>query len=132
MEVFKKESSKISLSFIVLIVFLTSYIGVFFIGMSMGSNGDAHCPFMQGSSMCSMTPLDHDAAILNMFTALPQSNTLLLLLILTLSLLAIPSFLRLFFPPQLKLKPIVYNTYSPPRSYLQNAFSSGILNSKTF
>ena len=129
--------AKSILSLGILIFFSISLFGVFHMGMKMDKDGmDSGCPFALGSSICTMTPLEHLGAIQSLFTALPKGeNTLASLLFLTLGLIALPSLLsRLFLPPKLLYKRVsVFEyRYTQPKGFLQEAFSNGILNSRAF
>jgi len=94
------------------------------------------CPFMSGMSVCNMTPFEHLSAWQRMFTTLPnQSSVLEILLISSIFTFCFIYFHALFSPPKnsfsLTQKRLYQNQYfSVP--YLQEAFSNGILNPKTF
>lgn len=120
------------------------FMGLFLLAVSfipaMGmhdSSMSGNCPYidiMDGATGCTMTPLQHVAAAQNMFSVLPQDKNTLSTLILLLLALVIVSFLKNFFSPPRVLTPVSFATsrFLPPRSSLQEAFSRGILNPKTF
>ena len=110
------------------IVLINSFY-IFNIGMKMDANGSMNCPFLQGGSMCPMNPLDHIAAAEAFFNGLPQWDIFSFLL--TLELVPI-TFLYNMFIRKVRWMPVRFSNYSPPRNYLQEAFSNGILNPKTF
>lgn len=95
------------------------------------------CPFMSESQpvLCTMSPLEHIEAWQDMFTAIPNTEALLLLSLLLLSLFSFSyhpskwpqSILRLFYIPQPQSGPLLFSG-----SYLTEAFSNGILNPKLF
>ena len=112
-----------------------SLFGALHLGMG-SSNSMNDCPFSVGTSICTMTPLEHIGAAQNLINTLPSPRNIayFFLLIISVVLLLALYFLKLFSPPKLSLA--YHATYnrrsSPPPNFLQQAFSSGILNSKTF
>lgn len=121
------------ITILTLVIFFTTYFGVFLINMNMDGDMHPHCPFMIGSSICNMTIADHYLAASTVFTALPQLNTFIFLSLIVLGFLSLLIFIpKLFAPPPLKLKPFNLLKYIPLHSSLQEVFSNGILNPKTF
>lgn|SRR5258708_16608864 len=119
----------------ILTLFLLSSFGVLHMTMSMGPDGRMDpCPFSPSGSICTMTPLEHISATQSMFSALPQQKNIFSLLLLLISGIALlPLFLRLFSPPKLLYSDLLKNRrYTTPRNFLQEAYSRGILNPKTF
>ncbi len=94
------------------------------------------CPFMVGtSSLCTMTPFEHISIWQNMFTTLPNQDTVLqFFLIFSTFIFCFIFFRQVFSPPQnyFYLSRNRYRRYIFPTNYLQEAFSRGILNPKTF
>lgn len=133
MKIWDKTKSIKKLAILVLTVFLLTYVGVFSMSMNMDSSMHENCPFMVGTSICNMTVVDHYSAATTIFTALPQINSFLFLSLIVLGFLSLSFFIpKLLAPPPLKLKPFNISTYSPLHNFLQEAFSNGILNPKTF
>jgi hypothetical protein len=94
------------------------------------------CPFMSGMSVCNMTPFEHLSAWQRMFTTLPNQSTILeLILISSILSFCFIYFRYLFSPPKntfsLTQRRLYQNQFFP-RTDLQEAFSNGILNPKTF
>jgi hypothetical protein len=117
------------------IFLVISLFGALHMGMSSGSSMD-NCPFAAPSSVCTMAPLEHIGAAQNFLNTLPSQKDAVYFLLLVISgvLLFASYFLKLFSPP--KLSPAYCRTYNNRSQYspnfLQEAFSRGILNSKTF
>lgn len=133
MGIWNKTKSIKKLAILILTILLFTYIGVFSLNMNMSNDMHEHCPFMVGTSICNMTVVDHYSAATTIFTALPQINSFLFLSLIVLGFLSLIFFIpKLFAPPPLKFKPFNISIYSPLHSYLQEAFSNGILNPKTF
>ncbi len=133
MRIWNKTKSIKKLAILVLTIFLATYVGVFFMSMNMDSNMHENCPFMVGTSICNMTIIDHSSLATTIFTALPQINSFLFLSLIVLGFLSLVFFIpKLFAPPPLKFKPFNISIYSTLHNYLQEAFSNGILNPKTF
>lgn len=110
-----------------------SLFGSLHMGMGAGDSM-TNCPFLVGVSLCTMSPLGHIGAAQNFLNSLPSQNNSIYFLLLAISgsLLAL-YFLKLFSPPKLFLAyDWVQNNHHPSPNFLQQAFSSGILNSKTF
>ena len=133
-------SSKIKKFFALLILGIFLIVGglgvLYSFGMNMGSNEDMFpCPFMaQGSSMCTMTPLEHISAWQNMLTALPVGNILLatLLIFTFVSVLLSRIILTRLEHKLLSIYRFRYRKRFTERNYLQEAYSAGLLNPKTF
>jgi len=108
---------------------------LFSFGMNMSSEGDMPpCPFMaQGSSMCTMTPLEHISAWQSMLTALPVGNILLAtLLIFAVIILISKDALGLIEQKLLSIYRFRHRKRFTTWNYLQEAYSRGLLNPKTF
>jgi ABC-type phosphate transport system auxiliary subunit len=93
------------------------------------------CPFMsEFSVVCSMSPLEHIEAWQHMFTAIPGTMTLILLLG-VLMLFGSRSFTDFFSPPCLEVSSRTKFSRAQnvsTHNYLQEFFSRGILNPKLF
>jgi hypothetical protein len=93
------------------------------------------CPFMsEFSVVCSMSPIEHIEAWQHMFTAIPGTMALMLL-VSVLMLFGSRLFTDFFSPPRLEVSlrtqfPRTQNLFT--HSYLQESFSQGILNPKLF
>lgn len=115
---------------------LASTFGLAQLGMSMDSAGHMPgCPFMGVPALCHMSPLEHAFTLQNMLTAIPFSGIFALLvsilLALAITLLApIWKGLGILFEPVVRPSSRMYTLI--PRHTLQEAFASGILNSKAF
>jgi len=129
--------SKNLISAALLSVILMGLFGVYHMGMTMSMDGKmSDCPFSPGTSLCAMSPLDHIGAAENMLLALPQQNgAFLFILVLVLGMAALADiFSRSFSPPKLlyERRSRFEHEEISPRGFLQEAFSNGILNPKTF
>lgn len=103
--------------------------------MNMQSDGAMDsCPFTLGSSVCNMTPLEHVGAFQTLFTSTATQYTHFLLLILASAAFLIPVFVKANGPPKLHhaRRPIHNRRDTPFSNPLQELYSSGILNPKTF
>ncbi len=121
--------------------FLLSLIASLGFGYSHAKNMGAMdipmpgCPFMsEFSVICSMSPMEHIEAWQHMFTAIPGTMTLMLL-VSVLMLFGSRLFADFFSPPRLELS--LRTQFSETQnlfahSYLQDFFSRGILNPKLF
>jgi hypothetical protein len=93
------------------------------------------CPFMsEFAVVCSMSPIEHIEAWQHMFTAIPGTMALMLL-VSVLMLFGSRSFTDFFSPPRLEvsLRTQFSRTQNPfTHNYLQEFFSRGILNPKLF
>jgi hypothetical protein len=105
-------------------------------GMSATDMPMPGCPFMNDgiAVLCTMSPLEHIEAWQDMFLAIPVTS-IILLCIVTL-VFAVPFlYSPKWSPPRLlvlQLIPLHTAKRSPFQSYIQEAFSSGILNPKLF
>lgn len=94
------------------------------------------CPFMNDGVpvLCTMSPLEHIEAWQDMFTAIPVAFAILLCL--TLLVFFTPYLHSFKWSPPLRSRfrfTAPYTTSKPIfQSYIQEAFSSGILNPKLF
>ena len=105
--------------------------------MGMASDGTmSNCPFDFGVSLCTMTPLQHIGAAQSFLNNLSSQTGFLyfILLVLSLAISLALFFIRFFSPPKLVLaKNSIYdNRASVLPTFLQQAYSRGILNSKAF
>lgn len=112
---------------------LVGFVCVPSIGMNSQIDGTMNnCPFMPGVSICTMTPLEHIAASQSMFNALPlEKDFSLILSVMLATLLLARSILKLSALPPRFVRAHNYSSYQeymPLHHYLQEAFSSGILN----
>ena len=120
-------------------VLMMSFLGISHMGMTMGADGkmtQAPCPFMNGSGICNMSPLEHIAMWQSLFTStLQQFNPVLQLLLLIVSIALGFSWRRYLYPPPDNVHK-QFRRYSRcdqiPTSFLQELFSQGILNPKLF
>ncbi len=130
---------KISVSFgLLLIIFMSIFGMMFFQHGGMGQKAQASmCPFMPaGTVVCTMTPMEHIEKWQNSFAALPVTDFALILSIFLVSIFFVVAynFSKLFS----NLLPIKSNSWIRrsgifvPTDPLQEAFSNGILNPKTF
>jgi hypothetical protein len=93
------------------------------------------CPFMsEFSVVCSMSPIEHIEAWQHMFTAIPGTMALMLL-VGVLMLFGLRSFTVFFSPPSLDVS--LRTQFSRAQgdfthNYLQEFFSRGVLNPKLF
>ena len=134
----KNNTGKILFWIGILAILIVPSFGLIHFNMQMGMDGNmsvANCPFMVGTSLCSMTPLEHISIWQNIFTTLPHQNTILqILLAFSVFALFFILFRQVFSPPQnyFYLNRNKYRRYTFPANFLQVAFSRGILNPKTF
>ena len=118
------------------------FLGSFGItGWTMPSNADgamSGCP-LSGSgapALCHMSPLEHAFTLQTMLTAVPSFSLIALLtaLLISLTLVLIAPFLWsilvVFFESTIGPPPATGRTI--PRHALQEAYASGVLNSKAF
>ncbi len=122
----------------ILTFFLFGIFVVMNFGMDTGMNGVmSRCPFADGMSVCNMSPFEHIAAWQSMFTSLPRQQQYIgsLLLLLLVSFLVV-TWIRNIYPPSKNLlRQFLYTRhkeYTPRGSFLQEAFSNGILNPKIY
>ncbi len=119
--------------------FFVGFLGFSHFSMNMGMDGKMSmedCPFMIGSSICTMTPFEHISMLQSLFTNIPHQNTTLVLLLLASALTLVFFWIRqLFFPPKnifMHSCHTSYSKYIPTTHIFQELFSNGILNPKTF
>ncbi|MBI3633302.1 MAG: hypothetical protein HY226_03355 [Candidatus Vogelbacteria bacterium] len=118
-------------------LFVVALFGIFS-GMQTGMDGKMsnNCPFTIGSSLCSMGVLEHIESWQVMFSSVPKSFGLFILL---------AAILAVFFLTFYSILPNTKNTllfiierrrsrfYTPfSQPILQEAFSQGILNTKVY
>jgi hypothetical protein len=121
-----------------LLLLLTSFGFAYFHTQSMSAQDMPMpgCPFMNDGVpvLCTMSPLEHIEAWQDMFTAVPVTFTLLLCL--TLLVFFAPYLYSFKWSPPLRSRfrfTAPYTTSKPTfESYIQEAFSNGILNPKLF
>lgn len=122
---------------IVLAVLTVLSFGISGFGQGMDMNSStAICPFSGHSmSMCKMNPMEHIQEWQSMFTTLPAKDILTLLSLL-LALFALLKLRQVFSVSKIPKVDSYINLFyirRPPISnFLQEAFSSGILNPKIF
>ncbi len=136
---FKKSSVMLKvLSGFFLLLVVSSFSFAYFHTQSMSATDMPMpgCPFMNDGTpvLCTMSPLEHIEAWQHMFLALPVAFALLLCV--AVLAFALPF---LYSPNRLLLRRLQFNfsplyTNGKPlfQSYIQEAFSSGILNPKLF
>lgn len=121
-----------------LLLLLTSFGFAYFHTQSMSAMDVPMpgCPFMNDGVpvLCTMSPLEHIEAWQDMFTAIPV--TFAILLCITLLVFFAPYLHSFKWSPPLRSRfrfTAPYTTSKPIfQSYIQEAFSSGILNPKLF
>lgn len=104
-------------------------------GMSTHTDGSmSGCPFTPASVICTMSPLEMIEVSQSLFTTLPQPGTASLLALLLSAMFASVIFWKAFSPPRLALayRRGHLQEYLRPHNFLQEFFSSGILNPKLF
>lgn len=114
---------------------LVGSLGIAHHGMSMDMEGNmTDCPFMPGVSICNMSPLEMIAASQSFLQNVSLQNDLFLILSLLLAVASMSVFARFFSPPVLLAVRHLAPKQSPPVSYsfLDEAFSNGILNPKLY
>lgn len=123
---------KIAFALLLASLLLVGSLGVSHAGMSMNMDGNmSDCPFMPGVSICSMSPIEMIAASQSFLSNITlNQDPFLLLVSVALILTVFPQF---FSPPKLSLshKPIKRKLIVLS-SFLEEAFSDGILNPKLF
>lgn len=121
----------------VLMVFTVLLFGISFFGMGMDTMAQtANCPFGGHSmSICKINPMEHIQEWQNMFTTLPVKDALAPLSLL-LALFALLKLRQVFSLPKIPQADSYINLFYIHRpqffSPIKEAFSSGILNPKTF
>ena len=117
------------------IFLFVSFFGVIHMGMAPGDGMD-NCPFSFGISLCTMTPLQHIGAAQSFLNGLSTQTEFAYFLLLTVFsiLLLTFFFIKLFSPPKpaLAYSRFYHQRFDISPTFLQQAFSRGILNSKTF
>jgi len=108
--------------------------GMLNMSMDMQMDGTmGHCPFDLGTSVCTMTPLAHIAASQSFFTTLvTYSDVLMILAAFVFAMYAAAVFWKPLAPPLVFTYARVRAREPEHFSYLQEAFSNGILNPKPF
>ncbi|HEU5114933.1 MAG TPA: hypothetical protein VFT82_04180 [Candidatus Paceibacterota bacterium] len=135
--IFGKRKIMILLLAALALPFLLGSAGIAHIGMDMGMNGmgTGDCPFAPGTSLCTMTPIEHVGAAQSLFTSLPPAYGFALLALFMFALAGMAAVALLSFsispPAPLRFLFATEFAHAPPRS-LQEAFSRGILHSKAF
>lgn len=141
MNISLKKLSKFALIFALAAFFLIASFGLGHLGapMAMGENSAvSNCPYMPGVSICNMALFEHISSWQTIFAALPlNQNAFSVLLSLILTLLAAFFGLTWFYRAHssLKLFPIWLSRSKKeyiPETFLKEAFSRGILNTKLF
>lgn len=121
---------------VILFVFLGSF-GITEGALSSNANGAmSGCPLSGAPALCHMSPLEHAFTLQTMLTAVPALNLFVLMAALLISLtfvLVAPflwSIISVFFESTIGSPPAANKTI--PRHALQEAYASGVLNSKAF
>lgn len=121
---------------VALFVFLGSF-GITGGAMPLNENGAmSDCPLSGAPAVCHMSPLEHAFALQTMLTAVPSFSLFALLaaLLISLTLVLIAPFpwsiIAVFFESTTGPPPVANRTIQ--RHSLQEAYASGILNSKAF
>ncbi len=130
---------KIVIIAVAILTFYVLFFGFFQFDMGMDKNGKmVNCPFSNHSmSICKMNPLEHLQEWQSMFITLPAKDALLLLSTLfgLLALLALKFFSKYSLHNRLQLESYI-NLFYLKRTLvfnpIQESFSRGILNPKTF
>lgn len=127
-----QSQSKSGKLFIFTAVFLVLFLGFLSFGMVYMDNSMSGCPLMPGMSICNMSPLEHVSVFQKMFTSVNFRGVLNILALTLLAFVFIYSK-KLFSSPQdFKYSFVKINQKEIFVSYLEEAFSSGLLNPKTF
>lgn len=120
----------------ILFVYLGSF-GITGGALTANANGAmSGCPLSGAPALCHMSPLDHASTLQTMLTAVPSLSLFALLTALLISLAFVflaPllwSLITVFFKTIVGLSPAANRTI--PRHALQEAYASGVLNSKAF
>lgn len=118
---------------------LFGFFGLLHSNMQMGMDGNlsmSNCPFMVGMSLCTMTPFEHISVWQNMFGNIPIQKGITLMFLFVVSLVF--GFLltrKINSPPKYLLvlrNYLNFQKYITKTNSLQELFSNGILNPKTF
>ncbi len=125
---------KILIVFALAVILAFGTFGMLDMGMGMQMDGTMNpCLFSTGTEICTMTPLAHIAASQSVFTTIVTYGDVLVLLALSIAaFFALSLFWRSQAPPLALVQTHIHRKESIPRSYLQESFSSGILNPKLF
>jgi phosphatidylglycerophosphate synthase len=125
---------KKSIAALLVSILLASFLGVSHIGMTMDKEGHmTHCPFMPGMSMCMMTPMEMVAASHSFLSNFALGESQLTLLLLIAAALVVSNFASLVSPPKISSQHRLPKRKLRLRhSFLDEAFSAGILNPKLF
>jgi len=124
--------------FVGAVIFLSmSFFGLYHFSTQMNSDMSmSNCPFMVGMSLCTMTPFEHISAWQNIFGNVPVQNGTIVMLLFAVSLaLAFLLTRKINSPPKYPLdlrRHLHFEKYIPAVHFLQELFSDGILNPKTF
>lgn len=122
---------------VIVLALLAGFSGLPHIGMDMESAPQmSFCPMMLGPAICNMSPIQHIASWQSMFTSIPQNAALLVFLILSaLSMAVAWLWTRLWhfsLEERARSRDPQVSTVALPAPFLQELFSSGILNPKLF
>lgn len=125
------------LCLVIALAFAMGFTGLPHIGMDMESGVEmSFCPMMLGPAICTMSPIQHIASWQNIFTGIPQNTALLVSLILSALSMAISWLWTRLWHFSLEERAQPYgrhpSTDAVPTPFLQELFSSGILNPKVF
>lgn len=122
------------------VILLTMWVlvfGLYQFGVNMNMGGGmVNCPFSgHAMSICKMNPMEHLQEWQNMFLADPALGSILFLVLILASFLIISRFAK--YLNQINLtnsykKLLLYFQSEPIINILQEAFSNGILNPKTY
>ena len=131
---FKRFTNKIS--FFGIALFLVLFIGFFHLNM-MNMDSMSDCPLMSGMAMCNMTAFEHIRTVQSMFSNLSfeKNISLILFSFIFLYYIYLIHSRYLFSPPRNTLyltKKRLHQNQFFPHTYLEEAFSNGILNPKPF
>ncbi len=123
-----------------IVIALFIFVGSFGItSLAMPSNADgtmSSCPLSGTSALCHMSPIDHAYTLQTMLTAVPSFSlfTLFTLFLISLSFVFVAPLLwaivTVFFKSIIGSPPVADRII--PRHSLQEAYASGVLNSKAF
>lgn len=119
-----------SISLMTLAVVVLIATGAPLLFHSMDKDGQmTNCPFMGTPAICNMSAQEHLAAWQSMFSTIPTQIFLLLSLLLL--VVRTPFRYLTYKPPQLLyFQP--KEKFAPVFNHLQEAFSSGLINSKAY
>lgn len=125
---------KAALGLFLMSLMLVGSLGVSHMAMSMDMDGHmTDCPFMPGVSICTMTPVEMVVASQSFLSNITLQQDFALLLALGSALLILAVFPRFFSPPKVLIRFwLLKHRYRLFYSFLDEAFSSGILNPKLY